>query len=165
MSAFVNSLYDRNYTSSKPPDGVVAGLYIEDLICQLTFPPFVLMKKWKCRESSFRMCPTLIKLEKYFFYILIAQAYGSISKDDAVISNCNFISNFCVDPRCCFINLATPWSNICCESKSIHVCFVVWFNPDLILTATFRNLTFILNVIVAYISNVTMYISLQMLQG
>ena len=31
--------------------------------------------------------PTVIKLEKYLFFILIAQAYGLVSNDDAVVSN------------------------------------------------------------------------------
>ena len=74
-----------------------------------------------------------------------------------------YISNFYVYPRCCFINMVTPWSYSCCESKNIHVSFVLWalcwFNPD----NDNQNLPFILNVIIAYISNVTLYTSVQML--
>ena len=63
------------------------GLYVKDLTCLLTFLSSVLMKKWTCREISRGMCPTVIKLEKYLFFILIAQAYGSVSNDHAVVSN------------------------------------------------------------------------------
>ena len=45
------------------------------------------MKNWTCREISRGMCPTVIELEKYFFLILIAQAYGSDSNDNGVVSN------------------------------------------------------------------------------
>ena len=72
---------------SKLPDGIGDGLYVKDLTCPLTFPPSILMKKWTCREILRGMCPTVIKLGKYLFFILIAQAYGSVSNDDAVISN------------------------------------------------------------------------------
>ena len=69
----------------KPPDGIGDGLCVKDLTCPLSFPPSVLMKKWTCREISRGMCPTVIKLKIVF--ILIAQAYGSVSNDDAVVSN------------------------------------------------------------------------------
>ena len=72
---------------SKPPDGIVDGLNVKDLTCPLTFPPSVLMKKWTCRQTSRGLCPTVIKLEKYLFFILIEQAYGSVSNDDPVVSN------------------------------------------------------------------------------
>ena len=45
------------------------------------------MKKRICREISYGMYPIVIKLEKYLFFILIAQAYGSVSNDNAVVSN------------------------------------------------------------------------------
>ena len=33
------------------------------------------------------MCPVAIKLELHLFFILIAQACGSVSNDDAVVYN------------------------------------------------------------------------------
>ena len=121
------------------------------------------MKKWTCREISHGMYPTVIKLEKYLFFILIAQACGSVSNDDAVVSNSTVtLSNFCVYSRSCFINVVTAWRYSCCESKASMLVMLCEYSVDLILTTTFCNLSFISNVIVAYISNVTVYISLQM---
>ena len=129
---------------SKPLHCTGDSLYVNDLTCSLTFPPSILMKKCTCREISRGMYPTVIKLEKYLFFILLAQAYGSVSNDDAVVSNSavTFISNCCVYSRCCFINVVTPWSHSCFESKSIHVSCVVWvlcwFNRDNIFQFTFH---------------------------
>ena len=67
---------------SKPPDGIGYGLYVKDLTYPLTFPLSVVMKKWTCRETS-----TVIKLEKYLFFILIARAYRLVCNDDAVVFN------------------------------------------------------------------------------
>ena len=78
----------RNWSGiSKRLDCTGDGLYVNDLTCSLTFPPSVVMKKWTYREISRGMYPTVIKLEKYLFFILIAQAYGLVSNDDAVVSN------------------------------------------------------------------------------
>ena len=112
---------------SKPPDGIDDDLSVKDLTGPLTFPPSVLMKKWTCLEISCGMCPAVIKLEKCLFFILIAQACGSVSNDYTVVSNSTVAlpPTFEFYPRCCFINMATPWSHSCCESKSIHVNFVV----------------------------------------
>ena len=138
---------------SKPPDGVGDGLYVKDLTYPLTFRPPVLMKKWKSREISSGMCPAVIKLEKYLFFILITQAYGSVSNFDAVVSN----STVTLSPIFAFIQGSHS------KSKNIHVSLLCEHSVDLILATTFHNLLLILNVIVAYISNVTMYISFQML--
>ena len=71
----------------KSPYGIGDGLYVKSLTSQLTFLPSILTKKQTCCEISRGMCPTVIKLEKYLLFILIAQAYGSISNDNAVVSN------------------------------------------------------------------------------
>ena len=99
------------------------------------------------------MCPAVIKLEKYLFFILITQAYGSVSNFDAVVSN----STVTLSPIFAFIQGSHS------KSKNIHVSLLCEYSVDLILATTFHNLLLILNVIVAYISNVTMYISFQML--
>ena len=45
------------------------------------------IKKRTCREISLGMCATVFKLEEHLSFILIAQAYGSVSNDDAVVSD------------------------------------------------------------------------------
>ena len=77
---------------SRLPDHIGDGLYVKDLTSPLNFPPSVLMKKWTFLEIQRGMYPTAIKLEKYFFFILIAQAYYCFQL------YCNFISNFSVYP-------------------------------------------------------------------
>ena len=53
----------------------------------INFSAFRLDENWTCREILRGICPTMIKLEKYLFFILIAQSYELISNDDAVVSN------------------------------------------------------------------------------
>ena len=74
---------------SKPPDGKADGLYVKYLIYSLTFPLSVMMKKLTCREISRAICPTVMKLVNYLFFILIAQTCESVSNDHAVVSNSN----------------------------------------------------------------------------
>ena len=125
-----------------PNDGIVDGLYVKDLTCSPTFPPSVLMKKWTCREMSCGMCPIVIKLEKCLFFTMITQTCGSVYNYDAVVSN----STVTLSPTFAFIqdviNVVTPWSHSCCESKSIHSSFFCEYSVDLILTITSQKFTF-----------------------
>ena len=61
---------------SKPPDGM---------------PISFRLLSWRKSEHAvkfhFGMRPIVVKLEKYFFFVLIAQALDRFSNDDAVISN------------------------------------------------------------------------------
>ena len=146
---------------SKPPDGTGVVLYVKDLIC----PKLLCHPSWWKNENAVKFHVRCAQLW-YLFFIMIAQAYGSVSNDDALY---NFISNFWVYPSYCFTNVVIPWSHSCCDSKSIQDSFVVWvytlwFNPDNnILQFTFQFEYSSQLIFVAYISNVTVCTSFQML--
>ena len=87
----------------------------------------ILIKKWKCRDISRGICPTVMRLPKTRFLILMAHAYGSTSCEDFFCFhlNCNFFSHFGICPRSIFLNMVTPWSNSCSEWISLDDGFAM----------------------------------------
>ena len=83
----------------------------------ITLPPSVLIKKWTCHGISRGICPTVMRLSKKRFLILMAHAYGSTSSEDFFCFHldCNFFSHFRICLRSIYVNMVASWSNSCSD--------------------------------------------------